>query len=52
MWKIQLTITINFISYKVNDKDNDKEHIRLSKSDNKETMINDKAGEVVEELFQ
>ena len=38
MWKIQLTIAIDFIS----SKDNDEEHIMHSKSDDKEIMINDK----------
>ena len=48
MWKTQLTITINFIS----SKDNDDEHVLHSKSDNTQIMINDKADEVIEELFQ
>ena len=39
-WKIQLTITINFISSK---DDNDEEHVIHSKSDNKEITINNKA---------
>ena len=47
-WKIQLTIVINFIS----SKDNDKECPMHSTSDNIETMINLKADEVIEELFQ
>ena len=47
MWKTQLTITINFIS----SKDNDDEHVLHSKSDNTQIMINDKADEVIEELF-
>ena len=38
MWKIQLTIAIDFIS----SKDNDEERIMHSKSDDKEIMINDK----------
>ena len=45
MWRIQLTITINFISSKDND---DEEHMMHSKGDNKEIIINDKAHEVVE----
>ena len=46
-WKIQLTIAINFIS----SKDTDEERVMHSKSDNIEIMINDKADEVIEELF-
>ena len=41
--KNQLTIAINFIS----SKDNDKEHVMHSKSDNKEMMINDKADKFI-----
>ena len=41
-WKIQLTITINFISSK---DDNDEEHVMHSKSDNIEIMISDEADE-------
>ena len=48
-WKIQLTIIINFISSK---DDNDEEREMHSKSDNIEIMINDKAGEIIEELFE
>ena len=47
-WKIQLTITINFISSK---DDNDEEHVMHSKSDNIEIMISDEADGVIEELF-
>ena len=47
-WKIQLIIAINFIF----SKDNDEEHVRHSKSDNIEIMINDKANEVIKELFK
>ena len=47
-WKIQLTIAINFISF----IDNDEEHVMHSKSDNIKIMINDEAGEVMEELFK
>ena len=39
MWKIQLTIVINFFS----SKDNDEEPVMHSKSDNIEILINDKA---------
>ena len=47
-WKIQLAITINFIS----SRDDDEECVIHAKSDNIEIMINDIALEVVEELFQ
>ena len=46
-WKIQLAIANNFISF----IDNDEECVMHSKSDNIEIMINDEAGEVIEELF-
>ena len=46
--KIQLTITINFISC----KDNDENRVMHSKSNNKEIMINGKVDEVVQELFE
>ena len=36
----------------MSSKDNDEECIMHSKSDNKEIMINDKADEFTEELFQ
>ena len=48
-WKIQLTITINFISSK---GDNDEERLIHSKSDNIEIMINDEADEVIETPFK
>ena len=38
MWKIQLTIAINFMS----SKSNDEERVMHSRSDNIEIMINDK----------
>ena len=47
MWKIQLTIAINFIS----SIDNDEECLMHSKSDNMEIMINDKADEVIKKAF-
>ena len=47
--KIQLTIRVIFISSK---DDNDKECVMHLKSDNIETMINDDADEVIEELFK
>ena len=47
-WKIQLTMVINLIS----PKNNDNEHVMHSKSNNVEIKINDKPGEVIEELFQ
>ena len=43
MWKIQLAITINFIS----SIDNDEEHVIHSKSDNIEIMINNEADEAI-----
>ena len=46
-WKIELTIANNFIS----SIDRDEEHLIHSKSDHVETMINDKAGEVIKEPF-
>ena len=48
MWKIQLTIAINFIS----SKDTDEESVVYSKRDKIKNMINDKADEGTEELFQ
>ena len=47
-WKIQLTITINFISSK---DDNDEEHIMHSTIDNIEIMISDEADKIIEKLF-
>ena len=46
-WKIQLTSAINFFS----SKDTDEESLIHSVSDNIETMINDKADQVIEELL-
>ena len=43
-WKIQLTIATNLIS----SKDNDKERVMHSKSDNIEFMIYDNVDEVTE----
>ena len=48
MWKVQLTIAINFIS----SKDTDKNSVMHSKSDNIEITISNKAEEVIEELLQ
>ena len=48
MWKIQLTIAINYIS----SKDNGEEHEMHSKSDNKEIIINEKADGVIEKLLK
>ena len=45
--EIQLTIVINFIS----SKNNNEERLMYSKRDNIKIMINDKADEVIEELF-
>ena len=47
-WKIQLIITINFISSK---DDNDEERVMHSKSDNIEIMISDEVDEVIKKLF-
>ena len=46
--KIQLMTAIHFISF----KDNDQGRAIHPKSDNIEIMINDKADEVIEKLFQ
>ena len=47
-WKIQLTITINFVSSK---DDNDEKCVMHSKSDKTEITINDEADEVIKRLF-
>ena len=47
IWKIQLTIAINFVSFKGYDE----EHEMHSKSDNIQIMIYDIADEVIEEIF-
>ena len=47
-WKIQLTITISFISSK---DDNHKQHVINSKSDNIEFAISNKTDEIIEKLF-
>ena len=47
-WKIHLTIAINFIS----SNDYGEERVMHSKSDNIEIMINDRAEEVIKELFK
>ena len=46
-WKIQLTITNDFIS----SIDNDGELVMHSKSDTIEIMVNDEADEVIKEMF-
>ena len=48
MWKVQLTIAINF-TY---SKDNNEERVMHSESDNIEFMTYDSADEVTEELFE
>ena len=48
IWKIQLTIAINFIS----SKDVDEERLVHSKRDNIEFMSYDNANEVVNKLFE
>ena len=47
IWKIQLTISNNFIS----SLDNDEERVMHSKSDNIEIMINDETDEITEKLY-
>ena len=47
-WKIQLTTAINLIS----SKDNDEQRKMPSKSNDINIIINDKADEVIEELFE
>ena len=46
-WKIQLTITINFISSKYDSE----ERVKHSKSDNIEIMISDEADEVIKKTL-
>ena len=48
MWIIQLMLAINFVS----SKDNDEEYVMHLKNDNIEIMINDKANEAIEKLFE
>ena len=47
-WKIQLTITISFIS---STDDNDEERVMYSKSDNIEIMISDEANGVTKNFL-
>ena len=47
-WKIQLTITLNFISSK---DDNDEGCVMHSKSDNIEIMISNETDKIIEKLF-
>ena len=47
MWKIQITIVINFIS----SMDNDEKHVMHSKSDGIEIMMNDEADEFIKNFF-
>ena len=47
-WKIQLTITISFIS---STDDNDEERVMYSKSDNIEIMISDEANGVIKNFL-
>ena len=49
MWKIQLTITVNFTYSK---DQNDEEPVLHSKSDNIKNMINNTADEVIKEIFK
>ena len=47
IWKIQLSIAINFLS----SKGLDEERVKHSKCDNVEMRINDEEDEVIKELF-
>ena len=47
-WKIELTITINFISSK---DDNDEGHVTHSKSGNMEIMINNKSDKLLKNFL-
>ena len=47
MWKIQITIVINFIS----SMDNDEKHVMHSKSDGIEILMNDEADEFIKKIF-
>ena len=47
-WKIQLTISINFIS----SKDSDETHNMHTKSNNIEIMVGSETDEIIEELFK
>ena len=47
-WKIQLTMTINFISF----KDSDETRTMHTKSNNVEIMIGSETGEIIEDLFE
>ena len=48
MYKIQLTIAINFIS----SIGNDEERVMHSKSDNKEITINNEVDQVIKMIFK
>ena len=48
MWKVQLTIAINFIS----SKDADEESVMFSKSNNAELMTSDHVNDIVDKLFK
>ena len=48
MWKIELTLPINFIS----TRDNNEERVMNSKSDIKEITINEKTDKVIEKRFK
>ena len=48
MWKIKLTLPINFIS----TRDNNEERVMNSKSDIKEITINEKADKVIKKRFK
>ena len=48
LWKIQLTVTISFSSFR---DDSDEERVIHSKSDNIEITITDQTDEIIEKLF-
>ena len=48
IWKIQLTMAINFVS----SKDTDEARAMHSESDNMKIMINDEADELIKEHFE
>ena len=47
-WKIQLTITINFVS----SENVDEEHVMHSKKDNTEFITYENVNDVVDEMFE
>ena len=47
-WKIQLTITINFIP---SEDDNDGKHVMHSKNDNIDIILSDEVDDVIKNFF-